>query len=41
MMDKLNNFEIFMLILSTPFIVAAIWHMCSKYFGGKEQVRKH
>ncbi len=36
-MDKLNSFEIFMVTLSTPFIVAALWHMYLKYHGGNKQ----
>jgi len=35
-MSDLNNFEIFMIIFSTPFIVAAIGHMYMKYQGAKK-----
>jgi len=36
-MDTLNSFEIFMITLSTPFILAALWHMFAKYSGGHKQ----
>jgi hypothetical protein len=32
MMHEFNSFEIFMVILSTPLIIAAVWHMYVKYF---------
>ncbi len=36
-MDTLNNFEIFMISLSTPFILAALWHMYKKYSDDTKQ----
>lgn len=31
-MDNLNSLETFMMVIATPFIAAAIWRICSKYF---------